>query len=101
MKTTKWRDARAARLATMSVDDRAEYDAAYADAELGIRLAEMVYDARIAAGLSQAELARRMGTQQSVISQLEGGGQIPGVAMLNRVARATGQRLEISLAAAR
>ncbi len=101
MKTTKWRDAQASRLATMSEDDRAEYDAAYADAELGIRLAEMVYDARIAAGLSQAELARRMGTQQSVISQIEGGGQIPGVAMLNRVARATGQRLEISLAAAR
>ncbi len=35
----------------MSKDDRAEYDAAYADAELGIRLAEIVYAARIAAGL--------------------------------------------------
>lgn len=99
MKTVKWRDAQRAKVAAMGEAERAEYDAAYEDTELELRLAEMVYDARIAAGLSQSELAARMGTAQSVISQIEGGGQIPTVAMLNRVARATGQRLEINLAA--
>jgi hypothetical protein len=39
-----------------------------------------------------------MHTQQSVISQIKGGGgQIPTVGMLARVARATGQRIEINL----
>jgi transcriptional regulator with XRE-family HTH domain len=38
-----------------------------------------------------------MHTQQSVISRIEGGGQIPTVGMLARVARATGQRIEINL----
>lgn len=81
MKTIKWRDAQAARLAAMSEGERADYDVAYEGSELELRLAEMVYDGRVAAGLSQSELARRMGTSQSVISQIEGGGQVPTVAM--------------------
>lgn len=38
-----------------------------------------------------------MGTRQPVISAIEGGGQVPTVAMLARVARATGQTLRVDM----
>lgn len=89
-----------ARLAAMTPAERAKYDAAAAEADLALDLAQMVYDARIAAGLSQAELAKRMGTSQATVSLIEGGGQVPTVATLAKVARATGQALHINLPAA-
>ncbi len=98
--TRTWNEARVEKLAAMSDAQRAEYERATEDAELGFRLAEMVYDARKSAGLTQVELAGRMGTSQSVISQIEGGAQIPTVAMLARVARATGLKLEIAITSA-
>ena len=97
--TVDWDEAREARLAAMSAAERAEYDAAAIEADLALDLAQLVYDARTAAGLSQTELARRMGTSQAAISQIEGGGQVPTVATLARVARATGQPLQINLPA--
>lgn len=95
-----WDEAREARLAAMSSAERDEYEAAAAEAELCLDLAQMVYDARTAAGLSQTELARRMGTSQAAISQIEGGGQVPTITTLARVARATGRDLRITLPAA-
>ncbi len=62
----------------MSETQRAEYDAASIEAEARLQLAELVYNARTAAGLSQAELARRAGTRQSVMSAIENGAQAPG-----------------------
>lgn len=65
--------------------------------EEGFTLAQMIYDLRIEAGLSQRELARRMGTTQSVISRLEeGGGTGNRVDTLARVATALGRHLVIS-----
>jgi transcriptional regulator with XRE-family HTH domain len=46
---------------------------------------------RRAAGLTQAELARRMGTSQSVISRTEAGRCLPGLPLLLRFAQATGR----------
>lgn len=46
----------------MSPEDQQEYDRAYAAASLAGELAEMVYAVRAQAGLTQTELARRMGT---------------------------------------
>lgn len=65
--------------------------------EESLELAQMMYDLRIAAGLTQRELAERMGTTQSVISRLEEGG-INGsrVDTLARVANALGRHLVIS-----
>lgn len=97
MDTTPWDDVKTEMLAEMTPAERAEFDAAGESTELAFRLAELVYDARTRAGLSQTELARRMGTSQSVISTIEGGGQVPTVAMLIRVARATGQHLQLDL----
>jgi transcriptional regulator with XRE-family HTH domain len=54
----------------------------------------MLRGARTAAGLTQAEVARRMGTSQSVIARLERPGANPRYATLDRALRATGHRLE-------
>lgn len=56
--------------------------------------------ARKQAKLSQAELAERMGTTQSVIARLESGRTLPSMKTLLRVAEATGTRPEIRLVAA-
>jgi transcriptional regulator with XRE-family HTH domain len=55
-----------------------------------------VAKARARSGLSQAELANRMGTTQSTIARLEGGRGLPSTRTLGRFAKATGHRLKIS-----
>jgi transcriptional regulator with XRE-family HTH domain len=58
--------------------------------------AAAVAKARRRAGLSQAELARRMKTTQSTIARLESGRGRPSTRTLTRFAKATGHRLKIS-----
>lgn len=94
--TTPWETVRDESLAAMTPAERAEYDAAAIKAEARLQLAELVYDARTAAGLSQTELARRAGTRQTVISAIENGAQAPGGVMLARIAHALGGRLCIA-----
>lgn len=52
--------------------------------------------ARIIAGLTQAELAKRIGTRQSNVSRIENGNSNPSIAMLKRIADATGTKLQVS-----
>jgi predicted nucleotidyltransferase/DNA-binding transcriptional regulator YiaG len=52
--------------------------------------------ARLAAGLTQSELATRIGTTQSAIARLEGGTITPTVETLSRLADAVGLRFEIA-----
>jgi transcriptional regulator with XRE-family HTH domain len=71
-----------------------------ASAELEI--AQKIYDAREGAGLSQAQLAKLIGTTQSVISRLEDANyRGHSLMMLNRVAAALGKRVELRLVPAR
>jgi transcriptional regulator with XRE-family HTH domain len=56
----------------------------------------LIRHARGAAGLTQADLARRLGTSQPAIVKLERAGANPTVRTLDRVLRATGHRLELS-----
>ncbi len=59
-------------------------------------VASRIYQLREEAGLSQAELARRVGTTQSVISRLEDADyEGHSLAMLNRIAAAVERRVEI------
>lgn len=58
---------------------------------------EMV-DARRSAGLTQAELASRMGTSQSVVARLESARHMPSFDLISRYARALGLGLEVHLA---
>lgn len=55
----------------------------------------LIRDARRAAGLTQAQLAARLGVSQSAIAKLEREGSNPTVETLDRVLRPTGHRLQL------
>jgi len=59
---------------------------------------EMVIKKRIEKGLSQKELAQRIGTKQSAISRLESGTYNPSLSFLQKVGEALDVKLKISLA---
>ena len=54
-------------------------------------------EARSEAGLTQADLAARMGIRQGCVSVLERGEWVPTVSTLARVVEATGKRLQLTL----
>jgi transcriptional regulator with XRE-family HTH domain len=60
--------------------------------------ARLLAASRREAGLTQAELARRLGTTQSAIARLERPGSNPTVATLDGALRAMGRRLELASA---
>ena len=71
-----------------------------AEVEQDLDLGQLMYDLRTEAGLSQRELADRMGTTQSVISRLEeGGGAKNRIDTLARVATALDRHLVLSFPA--
>jgi len=72
---------------------RAEYDAL----EEEFAIASELIAARARAGLSQAEVALRMGTTQSTIARLESGRNLPSLRTLSRYAAAIGARAEVRL----
>ncbi|MCP3857285.1 MAG: XRE family transcriptional regulator, partial [Actinomycetia bacterium] len=73
---------------------------ARAGVEQELDLGQLIYDLRTEAGLSQRELAERMGTTQSVISRLEeGGGARNRIDTLARVATALDRHLVLSFPA--
>ncbi len=59
-------------------------------------LARAVIEARKSAGLTQQQLARKMGTTQPVVARLEAGHTRPSLRTLERLAHATGSRLVIT-----
>lgn len=62
--------------------------AGYTRARNAYRLAGRVRLLREARGMSQGDLAQRMGTTQSAIARLEAGGSYPNLQTLERVGRA-------------
>lgn len=62
-----------------------------------VRLGRRLREARLAAGLTQAELAARIGSQQSSISHIELGRANPSLLALERIAAAVNCVLEITL----
>jgi ribosome-binding protein aMBF1 (putative translation factor) len=66
------------------------------EARLNARVAQRLYALRTTAGLSQSELARKVGTTQSVISRLEDADyEGHSLSMLQRIARALDQELDV------
>jgi transcriptional regulator with XRE-family HTH domain len=57
----------------------------------------MVYRLRTEAGLTQLELAERMGTTQSAIARMEGGGARPTLETLEKLAAAVGGELVVGV----
>ena len=74
-----------------------EFREEYARADEEFALIEALVRARTAARLTQEELASRLGTTQSAVARLEGGGVSPSIATLRRYAEATGTRLTVAL----
>ncbi len=72
--------------------DRLDFSESIARELIGLRMQHR---------LSQAELARRVGTTASVISRLERGNHLPSTETLRKIAAATGTRLVIHFALSR
>jgi ribosome-binding protein aMBF1 (putative translation factor) len=66
------------------------------EALLNAKVAQMIYDARTASGLTQKQLAGLVGTQQSAIARLEDADYDGhSLSMLERIASALNQRLDV------
>ncbi len=75
-----------------SLRRRAELAKAHEDALVG----HAIHNARVKAGLTQKELARLIGSDQSVVSRLEDANYSGhSLTMLRRIASALGKRLDI------
>ncbi len=73
-----------------------DYRRAYAAADAEFSIAAAMIAARSQAHLTQAELARRMGTTQSAIARMESGKFKPSHSTLEKYAQATGTRLRVT-----
>lgn len=95
MKT--WEQVKAERWDGWSPAERAEYEMARPEVEAGLRAAEVVWQARHEAGLTQEQLAERMGKKQTYVSALENGRGNPTVATLAKVVAAAGKKLTLAV----
>ena len=64
---------------------------------LEYEIARTLIKARIKKGLSQAQIAKKMGTKQSVISRLENAKTTPSLSFLKRLASVLGASLQVNL----
>jgi DNA-binding XRE family transcriptional regulator len=91
---TKTIDARIIHAKRMT--ENAAYRAAYDELEEEFALVNSMIEARVRSKLSQAEVAKRMGTTESAVSRLESGRGKPSTRTLERYAEAVGHRLRIT-----
>ena len=69
-----------------------------AQEQLNGQIAQMIYDARTKAGLTQRQLAERIATKQSVIARLENADYSGhSLKMLQRIATALGRKVHVRL----
>lgn len=61
------------------------------------KIAQAVIEKRLERGMTQSDLARKIGTKQSAISRLESGNYNPSLSFLEKVADALNLRLFIHL----
>lgn len=88
---TDWKDLKKAVLADPAV--AAEYETLAPE----FALARQLIAARAAAGLSQAQVAERMGTKASEVSRIEAGRQNVSMNKLRKYAAAVGKEVQLQL----
>ena len=94
MKTTKTKDA--GKLLEHLIGDDRGLRNMIAEEHLNVRVARLIFDARQESDLTQAKLAKLIGTTQSVIARLEDADyEGHSLTMLSRIARALGKRIEL------
>jgi ribosome-binding protein aMBF1 (putative translation factor) len=96
MTRTTMRELHERRLASMTAQQREDFDHSYRQATLAARVGEIVRDAREAAGLSQRELALRMSTSQPVVARIEAGHVAATLTSLQKIADALNGDINIS-----
>lgn len=74
--------------------------AAYSKSQVKHELICKMIDARISEGMTQAQLARKVGTKQGAISRFESGAANPTYDFLSKLASALGRKLSIDLTVA-
>jgi ribosome-binding protein aMBF1 (putative translation factor) len=78
--------------------DNSEMEGMVRESSLNAIVAQLIYEARSKAGLTQQQLAAQIGTQQSVIARLEDADyEGHSLSMLQRIACALNQKVEINL----
>jgi len=92
--TTKKKDA-LDQLIEKFVGDKPERQTMLEEEIVNAEAAQLVFDLRKKAGLSQRELARRVGTTASVICRMEQADYEGSLPMLRRIAGALNRRLEL------
>jgi len=60
-------------------------------------IARQLMKARLERGMTQEELAAKVGTRQSNISRIERGQQNTSIGLLNKVAKGLGMKLHVSI----
>jgi ribosome-binding protein aMBF1 (putative translation factor) len=75
-----------------------EFKAAYDNKELRYKIVDILVSIRIQYKLSQAELAKKLGTTQAVISRIENGSVNIGIDFLQKVANTFNKKLDIKVA---
>lgn len=71
------------------------YKEAFDTSQAEFDLSRQLIETRIKSGLSQGELATKMGTSQSTIARLESGTSMPSMRTLTKFAQATNSQLQI------
>ena len=74
-----------------------EFKAEYDRLEPEFAIIRSIIRKRLETGMSQKQLAQKMGTKQSALSRLESGTYNPSLAFLKKVSEALGGKLQISI----
>lgn len=72
-----------------------EFRAEYEKAEVEFAPIRAILDARMKKGMTQAQIAKKMGTTQSAIARVESGRSHPTIPYMQRLADALDMRLDV------
>jgi transcriptional regulator with XRE-family HTH domain len=67
------------------------------EAGLALGLTDLVFETRVGADMTQAELAAKLNTSRSEVAAWESGEEAPQIAELEQLAQVCGKRLHISI----
>lgn len=76
---------------------RPDVKEAYDELEAEYTLISKLIEYRLKKGVTQTELAKKMGTKQSVISRFESGTENPTLEFLRKLAKAIGAKISIKV----
>ena len=83
--------------AKQNILNNSEVKKIYNDLETEYKIIGQIINARIKKGISQKQLADKIGTKQSAISRFESGNYNPSLAFLNKISKALDKKLYIKI----